>query len=73
MVHLVQSGAGDDDLLTMAWNKIGDYYTDHQKWSKALQWYSQARNSERMIECVQHFRPGPRGTEEMVQPCPLST
>eukprot|EP01052_Picozoa_sp_SAG31_P004073 SAG31_NODE_165_length_21701_cov_9.786409_5_plen_145_part_00 len=51
VVHLVQSGAGDDELLATAWNKIGDYYTDHQKWAKALQWYSQARNAARMVEC----------------------
>jgi WD repeat-containing protein 35 len=51
VVQLVQSGAGDDTLLTTAWNKIGDYYTDRQKWTKALQFYTLAKNAARMVAC----------------------
>jgi WD repeat-containing protein 35 len=36
VVQLVQSGAGDDKLLTTAWNNIGDYYADRQKWHATL-------------------------------------
>eukprot|EP00232_Nephroselmis_pyriformis_P019088 CAMPEP_0182899530 /NCGR_PEP_ID=MMETSP0034_2-20130328/28121_1 /TAXON_ID=156128 /ORGANISM="Nephroselmis pyriformis, Strain CCMP717" /LENGTH=1198 /DNA_ID=CAMNT_0025033565 /DNA_START=181 /DNA_END=3774 /DNA_ORIENTATION=- len=48
---LVHAGAGDDQMLTMAWNKIGEYYSDRQKWGKAVQYYAQAKNTERLIEC----------------------
>ncbi|KAJ4459772.1 putative WD40 repeat protein [Paratrimastix pyriformis] len=32
---LVQEGAGDDELLMRAYNEIGEYYADRQKWSPA--------------------------------------
>lgn len=51
VVQLVQSGAGDDKLLTKAWNKIGEYYADRQKWKKAAQYYSQAKNTSALIKC----------------------
>jgi WD repeat-containing protein 35 len=34
VVQLIQSGAGDDNLLNEAYNHIGDYYADRQKWVK---------------------------------------
>jgi WD repeat-containing protein 35 len=52
VVQLVQTGgAGDDELLQLAWNRIGDYYAERQKWSKAVQYYSQAKNAEALIDC----------------------
>jgi len=48
---LAQSGAGDDSLLLLAWNKIGDYYSDRQKWNKAVAYYAQAKNTARLVEC----------------------
>jgi len=51
VLQLVQSGGGDDKMLTLAWNKIGDYYADRQKWSKAAQYYHQAKNTEALIDC----------------------
>ncbi len=32
---------GDDTQLINAWNKIGQYYSDRHKWSKAAQFYLQ--------------------------------
>jgi WD repeat-containing protein 35 len=32
VVQLLQSGGGDDVLLTKAWNQIGDYYAERFKW-----------------------------------------
>jgi WD repeat-containing protein 35 len=32
---------GDDTQLVNAWNKIGQYYSDRHKWSKAAQFYAQ--------------------------------
>ncbi|KAK3238460.1 WD repeat-containing protein 35 [Cymbomonas tetramitiformis] len=48
---LAGSGASDDSLLLLAWNKIGDYYSDRQKWNKAVAYYAQAKNTERLVEC----------------------
>ena len=41
----------DDALLEKAWNAIGDYYCDHQKWANAVQYYVEGRNEERISEC----------------------
>ena len=45
------SGGGDDTQLIQAWNAIGDYYADRQKWSNAVQYYVQGNNQERLAEC----------------------
>ena len=44
--HVQSGGGGDDELLMLAWNRIGDYYAERQKWSKAVQYYNQAKNAE---------------------------
>ena len=41
----------DDTLLEKAWNCIGDYYADRQKWQKAVTYYVEGRNQERLAEC----------------------
>ena len=42
---------GDDVLMAQAWNAIGDYYADRQKWHHAVTYYSQGRNQERLADC----------------------
>jgi len=44
-------GGGDDSMLEQAWNAIGDYYSDRQKWSNAIQYYVEGRNEERIADC----------------------
>jgi WD repeat-containing protein 35 len=39
--RLIKETGGDDAALTNAWNKIGQYYSDRQKWAKAAQYYTQ--------------------------------
>lgn len=52
VVQLVKwGGGGDDNLLEKAWNAIGDYYCDRQKWANAIQYYVEGRNDERIAEC----------------------
>lgn len=53
VVQLLKSGggAGDDSLLTQAWNAIGDYYADRLKFRHATTYYSQGRNYEQLVEC----------------------
>lgn len=51
VVSLLQSGGGNDELAREAWDRIGDYYADKLKWKKALQYYSQSKNQEQLVEC----------------------
>lgn len=51
VVQLIKTGgSGDDTLLEKAFNKIGDYYAERQKWQQAVTYYSQARNYEKLVE-----------------------
>lgn len=38
-------------MLMNAWNAIGDYYADRQKWHHAVTYYSQGRNYSQLAEC----------------------
>jgi hypothetical protein len=38
---LLRESGGDDVALVTAWNKIGAYYSDRQKWAKAAHFYTQ--------------------------------
>ncbi|WIA10618.1 hypothetical protein OEZ85_010800 [Tetradesmus obliquus] len=49
--RLVKETGGDDVALANAWNKIGQYYSDRQKWAKAAQYYTQARNTGMLVHC----------------------
>ncbi|KUF87047.1 WD repeat protein 35 [Phytophthora nicotianae] len=51
VVQLVQSGGGNDDLLTHAWNMIGEYFSDRHKWEKAIKYYAQAKNINALVQC----------------------
>ncbi|KAF4316770.1 hypothetical protein G195_009819 [Phytophthora kernoviae 00238/432] len=51
VVQLVQSGGGNDDLLTHAWNMIGEYFSDRHKWEKAIKYYGQAKNTNALVQC----------------------
>ncbi|KAH9492608.1 WD repeat-containing protein 35 [Bulinus truncatus] len=52
VIHLLKNGGGGDDVqLEEAWNAVGDYYADRQKWSQAVTYYQKGRNQERLAEC----------------------
>nr|XP_033792878.1 WD repeat-containing protein 35 isoform X3 [Geotrypetes seraphini] len=53
VLQLLRTGSGDSDdtLLEQAYNAIGDYFADRQKWVNAVQYYLQGRNQERLAEC----------------------
>nr|XP_019940254.1 PREDICTED: WD repeat-containing protein 35 [Paralichthys olivaceus] len=53
VLQLLKTGSGDcdDTLLEQAYNAIGDYFADRQKWVNAVQYYLQGRNQERLAEC----------------------
>lgn len=42
---LLLAGNGDDQALYTTWNKIGEYYADRQKWSRAAQYFAQVSHS----------------------------
>ncbi|KAI4891829.1 hypothetical protein NFI96_003821 [Prochilodus magdalenae] len=53
VLQLLRTGSGDSDdaLQEQAYNAIGDYFADRQKWINAVQYYLQGRNQERLAEC----------------------
>lgn len=48
VVQLVQEGGGDESIMLRAWENIGDFYADRQKWGKAVQYYSQCKNYKKL-------------------------
>ena len=60
---------GDDQLLEQAWNAIGDYYADRQKWQNAVTYYVQGRNQARLAECY-YMLEDYSGLEKMVNTLP---
>ncbi|XP_064652091.1 WD repeat-containing protein 35-like [Lineus longissimus] len=71
VVQLLKTGAGggDDVQLEEAWNAIGDYYADRQKWQQAVTYYVQGRNQERLAECY-YMLEDYTGLEKMCQSLP---
>ncbi|GMH42155.1 hypothetical protein BSKO_10074 [Bryopsis sp. KO-2023] len=49
---LISQHGSDDTTLAIAWNHIGDYYSDRHNWPKAVQYYAQAKNSEKLVGCM---------------------
>lgn len=47
----MKQGGGDDEQLSAAWGKVGAYYTERGKWSKAVQYFKQARDLGMVAEC----------------------
>lgn len=48
VVQLVQEGGGDETHMRKAWENIGDFYADRQKWTKASQYYTQCRQLHKL-------------------------
>lgn len=46
-------GAGNDAMLERAWNAIGDYFAERQKWQQAVTYYVQAQSHEKLVYCYQ--------------------
>ena len=44
-------GSGSDLQLEEAYNEIGDYYAERQKWEMAIKYYLIGRNLEKQAEC----------------------
>jgi WD repeat-containing protein 35 len=50
VVALIEQGVGDDDILKEAYNKMGDFCVDKQRWSKASYYFQQSNNYESLID-----------------------
>ena len=48
---ILEAGGGDDAAMAKTWNNIGEYYSNRQKWSKAVQYYTKAKNSKQLVRC----------------------
>lgn len=59
VISLIQKGGGDDKLMSDAMTRIGEFYAERYAWDKAAQYFSQAKQYEKMAECyyrVEDFR-----------------
>ncbi|CAG0879889.1 unnamed protein product [Darwinula stevensoni] len=52
VVQLLKAGTlGTDSQMVDAWNNLGDYFYDRQKWKEAAGYYEQAANQARLMKC----------------------
>lgn len=51
VVHLLQTGGGNDRLMRQAWDNIGTHYADRVRWRKAMQYFLQSKNLDGLAEC----------------------
>eukprot|EP00049_Salpingoeca_infusionum_P026788 m.27924 g.27924 ORF g.27924 m.27924 type:complete len:1165 (+) comp8999_c0_seq1:165-3659(+) len=66
VVKLIRSGVrGQDMLLERAWNEIGNYYFDRQRFDEARNYYRQASNNRRLAECCYKLEDW-HGLQEMI-------
>uniref|UniRef100_A0A7S1KLL8 Anaphase-promoting complex subunit 4 WD40 domain-containing protein n=1 Tax=Percolomonas cosmopolitus TaxID=63605 RepID=A0A7S1KLL8_9EUKA len=54
VLSLLRETDGNDELVNEAYNRIGDYFADRQKWSQSVKYYPKSRNYEKLVEC--YFR-----------------
>jgi len=50
VVTLIEQGVGDDEILKEAYNKMGEFCIDKQRWNKAAFYFQQANNFEALID-----------------------
>mmetsp|Transcript_9899 Transcript_9899/g.9755 ORF Transcript_9899/g.9755 Transcript_9899/m.9755 type:complete len:96 (+) Transcript_9899:2273-2560(+) len=50
VVTLIEQGVGDDDILKEAYNRMGEFCSDKQRWNKAAYYFQQANNYEALID-----------------------
>ncbi len=50
VVTLIEQGVGDDDILKEAYNRMGEFCVDKQRWNKAAFYFQQANNYEALID-----------------------
>ncbi|EFJ27981.1 hypothetical protein SELMODRAFT_449576, partial [Selaginella moellendorffii] len=48
---LLENFPGNNSLLKLTWNNIGDHFVVTQKWNDAARYYSKAKNFQMLAEC----------------------
>jgi WD repeat-containing protein 35 len=74
VIKLVQQGVGHDELLNLAYNSLGEYYSERFRWSKAAVHYALAQNVEALVEAyyrTEDFEGLSRLTESLPAESPL--
>jgi WD repeat-containing protein 35 len=51
VVDLLRTGGGSDQQVREAWDRIGEQFADKFHWKKAVQYFAQSRNVDRLAEC----------------------
>ena len=46
VLQLIESGAGNDQMLKRVYKNLGDYSAERQKWAKAAKYYKLAHEYE---------------------------
>eukprot|EP00210_Caulerpa_lentillifera_P005769 g5516.t1 len=69
---LAKQYGADDQLRLRLWNAIGEYYEDNKQWTEAVQYYTQAKNSEKLMEA--YFALGDvNGMKQLIRSSPQSS
>jgi WD repeat-containing protein 35 len=69
VVQLLQQGVGSDEMFTVAYNQMGEYYSDRFRWNKAAAHFASAQNNERLIESYYHLEDF-EGLSKMIEVLP---
>jgi|TARA_B100001142_G_C14330077_1_gene653722 WD repeat-containing protein 35 len=56
--------------LSFAWNNIGEYYSERRKLTKAVEYYTQANNTSRLVDCIYALEDF-RSFDQLVNAAPL--
>jgi WD repeat-containing protein 35 len=46
VIHLIEAGAGNDQMLKRVYKNLGDYSAERQKWTKAAKYFKLAHDHE---------------------------
>ena len=50
VITLLEAGGGDDELVRLARNRLGDFYADRKMWDSAIPLYRRVGNFEALVE-----------------------
>ena len=51
VLSLIENVSGEDELLHVAYTRLGDYYADRQQYYQAIPYYERAKANDMLIEC----------------------
>lgn len=51
VLSLIENVTGEDELLHIAYTRLGDYYADRQQYNQAIPFYERAKANDMLVEC----------------------